>query len=217
MEGTAARPAREKAVNPGTVSPQRNTAVPPLAARPESAAAMSVGGYGMPCAKCRAYYPADMAACPICHARERVLPAAGVQAAGAQNAAVQTPAPSDHARLLVEEREKLRELKSQIYASQSQVGPSTFRCALDHNHDGNVEPAAICHSCYTTAREQADRMEAALHMDSREAAKIVYEAVWADTSDPSKTYMNAANALLSELRARAGIAPALGTKQAPAH
>jgi len=142
---------------------------------------------------------------------------AGIQAAAAQSAAAQAPAPSDHAKLLVEEREKLRELKSQIYASQSQVAPSTFRCALDHNHDGNVEPAAVCHSCYTAAREQADRMEAALHMDSKEAAKIVYEAVWADTSDPNKTYINAANALLSELRTRAGLAPALGTKQAPAH
>jgi hypothetical protein len=178
---------------------------------------MSEAGYGMPCAKCRAYYPADMPACPICKARERVAPTAGVQAVAAQSAAAPTPAPSEHAKLLAEEREKLRELKSQIYASQSQVGPSTFRCALDHNHDGNVEPAAVCHHCYTTASEQAERMEAALHMDTREAAKIVYEAVWADTSDPNKTYLNAANALLSELRKRAGMGPAPGTNQALAH
>ena len=48
-------------------------------------------------------------------------------------------------------------------------------------------------------------MEAALHMDVKDAGKIVYEAVWADTSDPNKTYINAAGALLTELRKRAGI------------
>ena len=139
-------------------------------------------------------------------------PTAGIQVAAAQTVAAPAPAPSEHAKLLAEERDKLRELKSQIYASHSQVGPSTFRCALDHNHDGNVEPAAVCHHCYTTAREQAERMEAALQMDNKEAAKIVYEAVWADTSDPNKTYTNAADALLSELRKRAGMATASGTK-----
>lgn len=29
-------------------------------------------GYGLPCANCRAYYTADLAACPICGSRERV-------------------------------------------------------------------------------------------------------------------------------------------------
>ena len=48
-------------------------------------------------------------------------------------------------------------------------------------------------------------METALHMEAKEAAKIVYEAVWADTSDPDKTYYNAAVALLGELRKRAGM------------
>ncbi len=31
-------------------------------------------GYGLPCARCRAYYPADLTACPICGCRERVSP-----------------------------------------------------------------------------------------------------------------------------------------------
>jgi hypothetical protein len=57
-------------------------------------------------------------------------------------------------------------------------------------------------------------MEAALHMDIKEAAKIVYEAVWADTSDPNKTYLNAANALLAELRRRGGIGMVAKTSQA---
>jgi len=31
-------------------------------------------GYGLPCLHCRAYYPADMNACPICKSSERVPP-----------------------------------------------------------------------------------------------------------------------------------------------
>jgi hypothetical protein len=155
----------------------------------------------MPCANCRAYYPADMQACPICHANERVSATAVGPIPGAQ-----TPAQPDQAKLLPEERDRLRELKSQIYASQPQVPTTTFRCALDQNHhSGDVEPAAVCHNCYSAARQRADRLEAALQMDTQAAAKIVYEAVWADTSDPNKTYLNAANALLAELGKRAGI------------
>lgn len=33
-------------------------------------------GYGLPCANCRAYYPADLEVCPICGSRERI-PASG--------------------------------------------------------------------------------------------------------------------------------------------
>jgi len=146
-----------------------------------------------------------MQVCPICKARERVSPTA-VPPLPASPAVPH----ADEAKLLTEERERLRELKSQIYASHSQVAATTFRCALDQNHDGNIEPAAVCHSCYGAVRQQADQMEAALHMETREAAKIVYEAVWADTSDPNKTYLNAAAALLSELRKRAGLSALLG-------
>jgi len=159
----------------------------------------------MPCAKCRAYYPADMDACPICKSKERV----STTRTGARSASSGTkPSPelqSEAAKLLAEERERLRQLKSQIYASQPQVPPATFRCALDQNHDGTVEPAAVCHTCYGEMRQLVGRMEAALHMDVKDAAKIVYEAVWADTSDPDKTYYNAAIALLSEVRRRAGL------------
>ena len=31
-------------------------------------------GYGMPCAKCRLYYPANVDTCPACNNRERVSP-----------------------------------------------------------------------------------------------------------------------------------------------
>lgn len=169
-------------------------------------------GYGLPCANCRAYYPADMHACPICKSQERVPANEGV------TRPTSTSAPQvDEAKMLSEERERLRELKSQIYASHPAVSAATFRCALDQNHNGNVEPAAICHTCYGELRQQTDRLEAALHIDTKEAAKIVYDAVWADTSDPNKTYLNAAAALLSELRKRAGATALLGPNQPLTH
>jgi len=211
MESTGAKLAREKAMNPGTPTMQ-HPAPPPMSAKLEGAVATRAVGYGMPCADCRAYYPADMQACPICKSKQRVSATAGTQVA-----APEASPQADQAKLLAEERERLRELKSQIYASHPQVAATAFRCALDQNHNGSTEPAAICHTCYGTARQQADRMEAALHMDVRDAARIVYEAVWADPSDPNKTYVNAANALLSELRKRAGIGMVLGANQSRAH
>ncbi len=167
-------------------------------------------GYGLPCASCRAYYPADMEACPICKSPQRVSAASTSQPPSVQAAAPQ----ANEAKLPSEERERLRELKAQIY---SQVAATTFRCALDQKHNGAIEPAAICHTCYGEVRQQADRLEAALRMDDKEAAKIVYDAVWADTSDPNKTYLNAAIALLVELRKRAGVGLLLGGNQPLAH
>ena len=52
-----------------------------------------------------------------------------------------------------------------------------------------------------------------MHMDLKEAGQIVYDAVWADTSDPNKTYENAAHALLAELRRRSGVAQVFGLLQ----
>ena len=31
-------------------------------------------GYGLPCSRCHAYYPADMRVCPICKSPDRVSP-----------------------------------------------------------------------------------------------------------------------------------------------
>lgn len=217
MESTGSKQAREKVVNPTAVNAAVSSSAAlgaaaqpaPFASMPDVAREYRAFGYGMPCAKCRAYYPSDMHACPICKSQERVSPAA----VGPIPASAASPQ-ADEAKLMTEERERLRELKSQIYASHTQVGAATtFRCALDQNHKGAVEPAAVCHACYGEVRQQADRMEAALHMDTKEAAKIVYDAVWADTSDPNKTYLNAAAALLSELRKRAGIGILLGGNQ----
>jgi hypothetical protein len=148
-----------------------------------------------------------MDACPICKAKERISPAAMVTAVPV--------APSIPLNKQGEEEEReqyLKQLKSEAFASHTQINAAaTFRCCLDQNHNGTVEPAAVCHSCYSEMRQLADRLEAALHIDLKEAAQIVYDAVWADSSDPSKTYQNAAAALLMELRKRAGVAELLGS------
>jgi hypothetical protein len=62
-------------------------------------------------------------------------------------------------------------------------------------------------------QERLDVLEAALHLELKDAAQIIYDAVWADPSDPGKTYQNAASALLTELRKRAGITAVLGPFQ----
>jgi hypothetical protein len=211
METTAAKPARETSVNPVTLSTSERPMTSGYAATPSEKKAV---GYGLPCSHCHAYYPADMGACPICKATERVSPfQAGVPSPAPVAAAPIAGAPLD------EERERLlKELKSQAFASHTQINAAaTFNCVLKHQHSGANEPAAVCHSCYSDARQNADRMEAALHIDPKDAAKIVYTAVWADTSDPNATYLNAAKALLSELQQRAGISLLLGANQSLAH
>ena len=172
-------------------------------------------GYGLPCARCHAYYPADMHVCPICKSPERVSPTAPVShsipATSAAPPASSAPIDDKHARLL--KRAQVTSLRF----PHSDQRRNHLRCVLEHQHSGATEPAAVCHSCYSEARQQADRMEAAFHIDAKEAAKIVYEAVWADTSDSNRTYLNAANALLAELRKRAGIGLLLGANQSLSH
>jgi hypothetical protein len=210
MATSATKQAQEKSVNPAAItSPERHMPpgpAPEVASAPEKKAI----GYGLPCSRCHAYYPADMHVCPICKSPDRVSPATPVVPAMPSVA----PQPATGAQIDDDRERFLKELKSQAFASHTQINAAaTFRCVLEHQHSGATEPAAVCHSCYSEVRQQADRMEAALHMDAKEAAKIVYEAVWADTSDPNTTYLNAATALLSELRKRAGIGLLLGAHQ----
>jgi len=216
MEASAAKQAREKSVNPAAAALSAPEGHMPQGSAPKALSApdKTAIGYGLPCSRCHAYYPADMLACPICKSPDRISPTA--PAAYSMNSAATAPATGDQ---IDDERARLlRELKSQAFASHTQINTAaSFRCVLQHRHRGGTEPAAVCHTCYGEARQSVDRMEAALHMDAKEAAKIVYEAVWADTSDPNSTYLNAANALLSELRKRAGIGLLLGANQPLAH
>src|ERR1700675_2100653 len=74
MESTAAQPAKEKSVYPAALSGQERRA--PHKPAPDATPLQNPKaiGYGLPCSHCRAYYPADMTACPICKSAERVSP-----------------------------------------------------------------------------------------------------------------------------------------------
>jgi len=214
METSATRQVLEKSVNPAAPSAPEHHAPKGSTTRAASASEKKPVGYGLPCSRCHAYYPSDMHACPICKSTERVSPTQPVVHPQAAVAAQPATAPQ-----IDETRERLlKELKSRAFASHTQINAAAaFNCVLKHQHSGATEPAAVCHTCYSDVRQKADLMEAALHIDAKEAAKIVYDAVWSDTSDPNATYMNAAKALISELRKRAGIGLLLGNHQPLAH
>ena len=189
-------------VRPASVVPQSPAAAPQLGPKRV--------GYGLPCAKCKTYYAADLKACPMCKCPERVT---------AKISAPPVSSGDADAVAMEEERERvLREFKAQVYASHTQINAAaSFRCSKDENHQGGFEPAAVCLPCYDRTQERADLMEAALHIDLKEAAQVIYDAVWSDPSDPTKTYLNAAHAILSELRKRAGIGAVLGSLKPRPH
>jgi hypothetical protein len=179
------------------------------AAAPGEAAHKSAH-YGLPCAKCRLYYPANLDICPTCKNTERVSPNVVPVIPKPQAAAE----PALDAAVLDKEREAfLKEFKSQLFAAHAEVANSPVVCTIGEYHVEGSESASVCKPCYDRLQERIDVCEAALHMDVKDAAQIVYDAVWADPSDPSKTYTNAASALLTELRKRAGVSSMIGPFQ----
>lgn len=181
-------------------------ASPPLAPQ----AAPRQVGYGMPCATCKTYYAADLKACPVCKGGERVSPTA-VPLRSTVSPSELCPDPI----ALEEERERfLRDFKAQVFASQLPISASPNpHCLHQENHPNGSEPAVVCQGCYDHLQERVDVLEAAMHMDLKEATQIVYDAVWADQSDPAKSYENAAHALLAELRKRSGVTQVFGLMQ----
>lgn len=168
-------------------------------------------GYGLPCAKCKTYYAADLPACPICNNPQRVSPIEPLKKVAL---AEQMPDPQQ----LEAERERfLEELNAKVVAAPLPPdGPAPANhCVHVENHADSPVPASICTECYEQLQERVDVLEAAMHMDITEAAQVIYDAVWADPSDPSKTYQNAAQAILTELRRRSGIRQVFGQLQPP--
>jgi hypothetical protein len=173
-------------------------------------------GYGLPCAKCRLYYPADLDICPTCHHHERVSP---VVPKVTFKVAETLPDPIPDSAMVEHEREEfLRQFKSQLLEAHAQVasGPEAM-CTMGEHHTTEAAPAEVCKGCYERLQERLDICEAALHLDLKEAAQIIYDAVWADPSDPSKTYQNAASAMLAELRKRSGMNSLHGPFQPLSH
>ena len=169
-----------------------------------SAAPSKPTGYGLPCAKCHLYYPADLEVCPTCKHNQRVSPIAPKKPLPVSQAVVD-PIP-DTAVVEQEREEFLRQFKSQLLEAHAEVvnAPESV-CKFGEQHSGEPGSAEICQACYERLQERLDVFEAAFHLELKEAAQIIYDAVWADPSDPNKTYQNAASAILTELRKRAGI------------
>jgi len=204
--GTAVRTALKPTETRRIVAPPRTA--PP---KPELDS-LKPAGYGLPCAKCRKYYPATLSACPVCKSSQRVSPTAAFPCTpAAESQANGIPLDEEKARLL-------RELKTKLYETRTPIPSSSQRCV--HAKDGSTahESASVCKACYARLQARVDLLEAALLIDLKEAAQIIYDAVWADTSDSNKTYQNAAQAMLGELRKRAGMKQlALGRMQPLAH
>ena len=224
MNPTETKPAEAGRANQAVLPTNRGVPRPPRTEAPITAGAATAAVpapsprrnfYGLPCAKCKTYYAAELPACPVCHASERVSPRESADA----NLSAAVEATPD-AATLDEERERfLRSFKAQLQVSKLEINPvETHNCNRVLNHpSGELETAAVCQGCYDQLVERVDVMEAALHMDLQEATSVVYEAVWADPSDPGKTYQNAAQALLNELRRRAGLNLVLGPLQPLPH
>jgi len=209
MAMNSARPQPSTTAKPpvAALKPEaRRAAQDPRAGAPEMP---KISGYGLPCANCRLYYPADLDRCPTCHHTERVSPVAPkIPPRVAQT--TQDPVP-DSAEVEQEREEFLRQFKSQLMEAHAEVVnvPGAI-CKIGEHPAGESATAEVCKPCYERLQERLDVCEAALHLDLKEAAQIIYDAVWADPSDPNKTYQNAANALLTELRKRAGMNSLLG-------
>jgi hypothetical protein len=173
-------------------------------------------GYGLPCSKCHLYYPADLDACPTCKSAERVSPVVPkIPARPAQSSAEPI---HNTAEVELEREEFLRQFKAQLLEAHEEVtNAEEAVCKFGEHHTAEPEKAEICTGCYERLQERVDIVEGALHMDLKEAAQIVYDAVWADASDPGKTYQNAASALLTELRKRAGLTSVLSPFQQLTH
>ncbi len=204
----------------------------PARTAPSAAQGVHRIGYGLPCANCGTYYTADLNMCPVCQSGERV-PAESVQSGGGterveQIAAQAMPSQTesqvgdetpDDTQVAAERERFLREYKAKIFSTHKLNATVTFHCTLEHNHLHGYEPAAVCKSCFEEMEQKADRLDAALRMDLKEAAQIIYDAVWADPTpgDPGRTYRNAAEALLVELRRRAGTTLLLGSLKPYSH
>ena len=169
-------------------------------------------GYGLPCSKCKTYYAADLKSCPVCQATERVSPLDAPLTSNMIAGTAELPDPEK----LEEERERfLREFQARVPLEIQTT--ENYHCTHGENHPGNFEPASVCQGCYELMQQRVDHMEAALLIDAKEAASIVYEAVWADPTDPTQTYANAAQALLTELRSRAGVRVIVSSLQRLSH
>jgi hypothetical protein len=167
----------------------------------DSGIAPKKAGYGMPCAHCSTYYAANLTTCPICNCPDRIAIVAKEYVSSAEFVAVPVA--------VEEQRERrLREFKSQALPDSTELSSRVISCCKrQQHHPSTMEVATVCQACYDRIEERLDILKAVLEMDVKDAAEVIYKAAWSDPSDPSKSYENAAQAMLSELKKRSGITP----------
>src|SRR6266513_3969821 len=150
------------------------------ARRQESAAVAGVpanaprksSGYGLPCAKCHLYYPADLDVCPTCKHNQRV--SAVVAKVPPRITVAVSDATPDAAVVEQERVEFLRQFKSQLLEAHADIANAPEAvCTFGEHHSGEVANAEICNACYERVQERMDVFEAALHLELKEAAQII--------------------------------------------
>jgi RNA polymerase subunit RPABC4/transcription elongation factor Spt4 len=210
MSSTAAAPALSPLPASHEIVPQGSELAPSVGINHTAdAQTPRRAGFGLPCASCKTYYSADLKACPVCKASERVSAVVAPARKIAAESTISDPQETPTLEVLEAERERfLQEFKAQLLASgKSSCSSGKVSCVHKENHPNGPEAASVCQSCHDYLQERIDALESALRIDLKEATQIVYDAVWADPSDPAKTYENAAQALLTELRKRSGVTP----------
>src|SRR5580704_15301098 len=86
--------------------------------------------FGLPCANCRLYYPANLDSCPACNSKERISP--NTVPASPKPQAAAEPVPEN---VLEQEREAfLKEFKSQLFAAHAEVSSAPVVCTLGEHH-----------------------------------------------------------------------------------
>ncbi len=180
-------------------------------------------GYGLPCVKCKTYYAADLSMCPVCKSEERVSPVvefrqlapwgSGNRAARARRCRARGRTRAFLARVQVSGLRFPWLALDPSEIDSNEVWAAAWQAII--RADSKPPPYArpvmrACRSGWTCWRRPCT-------WTLIEATLVVYEAVWADPSDPSKTYQNAARAVLGELHKRAGISAVLGPHQPRAH
>jgi TonB family protein len=86
-------------------------------------------GYGLPCAKCHRYFPADLPECPICKSKERVAPVAGPADPARRKA--QAFATPPVATLTQEQEELLKQFAAPALVSEVEREPSLVEASLN--------------------------------------------------------------------------------------
>ena len=138
---------------------------------------------------------------------------------GARRHQPEPVAPAREDAALKEERDRFRGgFETKAINVNGQIATQTDksaarRCRLEASHNREFEPARVCQTCYARLQQRVDLLEAALRMDLKETTQVIYDAVWSNPSDPSKTYHNAAQAVLAKLHRRAGISAMLESHQ----